>query len=463
MCSNKSSVSTLYRKVEDRPQSDPSRAKKRHLAWAMAPAKKLSSGTSNGQRIKRARIQPNYSGEYVNNIRGRNIYEDLQDDDDMSGISTIEDGGGNANPAAKKPPAPPPITVVNISIKELIDCLRTLEGTDLSALKYKLTSNGIKIFTPDNATFVAVSKHCVDKKLAGFSHVLKENRHVRFCLYGLWSMDISELANELKAKNIEPVKINQLTLKEANKRYTDQAIYLVYFKKSQNVKLDNLRQITGLFNVVVSWKYYKPSQRGPTQCSRCQQLGHGTENCFKPAVCVRCAGAHESKQCPHIIAAVTGQPAARPRIPEDKVKCALCGKSGHTAASRDCEAKAEYQAEQQRVRARQAPQRRRQVLPRFDSRREFPAPAPRAGIHPLATSYHIYRPAPEAPTSSQWRPSMPSNNGSMRLLSSGECMKLFDYFTTELLQCTTVEQQIRAVAKLAFEQVQKYSNVSRSP
>lgn len=384
--------------------------------------------------------------ENIYSVLSEHDYEDMEADETSGPVTT--------NSAKVRPP--PPITVTNVSIAILKDKLDKIKNSN--ELTFKIMKNGIKIFSPNADTFKLVSQFCRDNELHGFSHTPKEDQYVKVCLYGLWSMDTELIMTELSKSGIEPVQIKQLTLKEP--RYKDQAIYLVYFQRKQNVNIHKLRSITGLFNVVVDWKYYKNKSREPTQCSNCQQLGHGSNNCFKPSVCVRCSGLHESKSCPFLPEpkdddSSTFGPKPKPKIDDALVKCALCNKSGHTASFRGCPERQKYKETQRLINNRQGTQRpsRRPQIPNVNSREEFPRMST-INRHPLSTSYHIYQEAPAHSTNSNWRPSARAQN----LLSPDECMDIFDIFTTELIKCNTIEEQIRTIARLSFEQVSKYLN-----
>lgn len=407
------------------------------------------------QGIKR-KLNPTNVKNKPNRVPSDNYYSVLSDDDvhDDHENMEAEETAGSATANNDKVRPPPPITVTNASITVLKDKLGNIKNSN--ELKYKITKNGIRIFSPNTDTFKLVNQFCKDNELQGFTHTPKEEQHVKVCLYGLWSMDTELIKAEISKSDVVPVQVKQLTLKEP--RYIDQAIYLVYFQRKQNINIHKLRSITGLFNVVVDWKYYKNKSREPTQCSNCQQLGHGANNCFKPPVCVRCSGFHESKKCPFLPepkdsdSTMTGTK-LKPKIDDALVKCALCSKSGHTASFRDCPERQKYKETQQLINNRQGipkPARRPQ-LPNMSSRNEFPRMST-VNRHPLSTSYHIYQEAPSLPTNSNWRPTARTQN----LLSPDECMDIFDIFTSELLKCNTIEEQIRTIARLSFEQVSKY-------
>lgn len=58
------------------------------------------------------------------------------------------------------------------------------------------------------------------------------------------------------------------------------------------------KQIKYLFNCVIEIQRYKPGNKAGTQCFRCQDFGHASKNCNRPARCVKCAQNHPTWQCP---------------------------------------------------------------------------------------------------------------------------------------------------------------------
>lgn len=274
------------------------------------------------------------------NVATNNMYDPLADDDDgslssMDGVNINNSNRRSHRPTQQRPKKPalfPPIVVQGVTIQRMQEHLKNMGENVSKNIILKITADTIKLLTSDKDTYTAAKKFCTDNNITGFTYTPKQDRYVKFCMYGLWEMPINQLSAELSSKNISPVLIKQLALKE--KRYDGEAIYLLYFKRSQNIRLADLRNITGLFNVVTRFQYYKNKEKEPTQCSNCQQFGHGTQNCFRPAACVRCAGAHKSKECIHLPVAED----AEWKIPDDKVKCVLCNEK-HTANYRQCKAR----------------------------------------------------------------------------------------------------------------------------
>lgn len=292
-------------------------------AAAMAATAALSSAVKRTIRKKRLKDNTKQNNSNRDNrITNQNIYMDLEDDDESSGL---EEESVTKKPRKNTPKLPPPITIQSHTIAELKKSIESNKDITFCTkeISYKITQVGVKIYTPNSEIFKKVKKHCEDHQMQGFTHTAADDRYVKICLYGLWNMPLPDVMAELKSNGIEPVDIKQLTLN--NRRYTDQAIYLLYFRRKQHMTVEQLKSVRGLFNVIVDFRYYRNRSKEPTQCEICLQFGHGKSNCFgKPAVCFRCAGQHSGSKCPFLKPATKEN--ERPRIDEKLVQCALCKK-----------------------------------------------------------------------------------------------------------------------------------------
>lgn len=83
--------------------------------------------------------------------------------------------------------------------------------------------------------------------------------------------------------------------------------------------LKGLHQVSVLLNYEVKIENYKSHHI--SQCHRCQNFFHASENCKLDPACVKCAGKHLSTECPN--------------KSRDEVKCINCGMN-HTANFKGC-------------------------------------------------------------------------------------------------------------------------------
>ena len=106
------------------------------------------------------------------------------------------------------------------------------------------------------------------------------------------------------------------------------------------MKLQDLRKVKSIFQVMVSWKYFTRRLTDAAQCHRCQRFGHGSRNCNLPPKCVKCGESHFTEKCslPQKANLGIGNNAEVHKL---LVKCVNC-KGNHTANYRGCATRKEY-------------------------------------------------------------------------------------------------------------------------
>lgn len=175
-----------------------------------------------------------------------------------------------------------------------------------------------------------------EEKYQFHTYPKKEEPQMKFVLYGLPIIELDELEKGLKAVNISPIKSVQMKMKQ--RRHADDQNYLLYFKgenqKGEQEKLfRSFQSITNVCGYRVRWAKYENKRRGPTQCSKCQQFGHGGRGCNKTPICFRCSEQHDSKDCMYVAKDSN-------KVPDINLKCHFCG-GNHTAISQKCRVRAQ--------------------------------------------------------------------------------------------------------------------------
>lgn len=432
---------------------------------------------SDPKRSRRSN-QPNPGGSVPSNTRpaAKDQAQSMTiDNEGFSGDSekdfSIPNNFAHTHTRTRVETSPPPITIENVRIVQLRQQISTVIQ-DASKITYKVGNNTVKIFAANFTVYESIRKFCVENNFAGFSHTPREERLIRFCLYGLWSMETEILKNELKKLKIEPCKIRELTLR--NRKYDDQAIFVISFKRNQNVDLIQLKSIKSIFNVIVSWKYYENKTSEPVQCTNCQGLGHGTERCFKAAKCVRCSGAHSSKSCPLIPPlSEVNDPKHKPIVAKELLKCALC-EGNHVSTYRLCEKRIEFKQSKEKFRTLQKRTKLttkdfglQRQLPHFDSRTEFPPlvqdiPKPSEITSPTQKSKMEEKSSQtetEFNASASQTDILPAESPLYNLMPLDECISVYHQFLIKLSTCTTVQEQIHEItemAKLTLSKISKY-------
>lgn len=191
----------------------------------------------------------------------------------------------------------------------------------------KQTNNGTNVQVTNTSDYRSVIKHLQNSNVAYHTYQLDEEKSTKIVLYGLHDLPTDEVMEILKEENLQPTSIKKLQIRQ--KRYDDQAVYLLHFPAG-TISMNLLRTIPALDHCVVKWSYFS-KRAGPMQCKRCQLYGHGANNCNRVARCNKCADDHNSSVCP----LTAGSSSSDGKVPEHKLKCANCG-GNHTATFSGC-------------------------------------------------------------------------------------------------------------------------------
>lgn len=338
-------------------------------------------------------------------------------------------------PIKVKPP--PPITVRDLNINQLNTALEKFE-INKNDIQIKLTQMGIKIFVKTNEQFNNLKMFLRNKKIEFFTHALKEERKTKIVLYGLPNMETDSLKAELKNQNIIPCDIKKLNLK--NQRYEYQCHYLLYFKISDGVRISDLRKVQALFHIRVKWEFYTIKRTGPTQCSNCQQFGHGADNCFLTPKCIRCGEPHKSSEC-----SLIEKENPKQRVHVSKLKCANCHQN-HTANYQMCAKRIEATNALKSIKNRQTGNENRRQSASFK-------PAPQLDNFNFPS---LTKNTQNNFSNSQYRSNETGfSNNQNDLFSPNECYQIFVEFLSQISKCNSRLEQIKVIGEMTFKYLSK--------
>lgn len=375
--------------------------------------------------------------------RTSNRYNVLTDDDTGDDFPRLrkrarvpgKDKTSSKPPSQPRVSRPPPFIIKNASIVT-VDNLIAATGVDKNNTRKQLTQNGIKLFVSTNDEFDAIRKkldlHNAEHKGKGvagihfFTHAKEEERMQKYVLYGLPEQEIPEIESALAAKEIKPTLVKKMSIKNA--RYDGQANYLVYFERRSGIKLGDVQQVRGLLGYVVKWAHFSSRSSNITQCSNCQELGHGAKHCAMPPKCLKCSESHSSKDCP------LNDPKSG-KIPDAELKCALCG-GNHTARFKDCPKRVNFIDLRKKMQSKGTSQQ----LPRYNYKATITPPQRTA---PFETVADVLKRA-QAPSTSQL---------TADLYSTAECMQIFNEIFSALSGCKSKADQIYQLTTIALKYI----------
>lgn len=356
---------------------------------------------------------------------------DLSESESLIEEEKLEKRNKAASVQKPSPQKPPPLNITGVeyaTVKNWIKSLNPRAGD----YNISLAPFGIRVYSANVDLYKVLKNELLKLNAKFFTYQLREEQTTKVVLHGLYSMPETELLQYLAEVDVKPIKIKKMNIHQ--KKYSDHCLYLLYFLKSDKIKISKLREIPAINSVRVRWQYYANSRVGPMQCSNCMLLGHGSQNCQMDPKCMRCSGSHKTQDCPRLIDPITKLP--RDRIPDDQIKCALCHQN-HTANYSRCEKRLEFIERQQRYRNRN--QRQPQMPRQFTDAPQlntfnFPHLNPRER-------------AARVTQNSQWV----SNSTQNDLFTSEELMPIFEELMFELSQARTRMEQITALGRVAIK------------
>jgi hypothetical protein len=359
----------------------------------------------------------------------RNQFMDLDSDVDLSSSEEQQP----LREKSKSPPKPPPLTIQGLDYHRVNKLLneRFKNGYTL-----KLTASGVQVFPINNAVFSEM-KHLLNfQKIKFFTHALREEQMAKFVLHGYINVPETTLLSQLKGLKLEPAKVKTMSVKQ--KKHADHAVYLIYFNKSSNVKISQLREIKAIESVIVKWEYYTNRRSGPIQCSNCMSFGHGGQNCFLLPRCIRCSQNHKSIDCPKLFNERKMQ--TRTRIPDNELKCVNCGQN-HAANYSKCEKRLEFieRQNQHRAKVQNHPQKSQQFMPA-----------------PQLNDFHFPRLSPQeatGPSVNVNRPQVTAALSNRDLFTPTELMAIFKEMMFQMQSAKSKLDQINVLSNIVLKYV----------
>lgn len=402
--------------------------RKRGPARSHTPSRTTPFSTPSQKRRRKFSPREMSAAVSTSNTYGMlNPNENISDSESMISEEKLTKTPKAAN-LQKSSQKPPPLNIVGVEYAKVTQMLAPLKqkADDFSV---SLAPFGIRVYSANVDRYKTLKDELEKLNFKYFTYQLREEQTTKIVLHGLYDMPVEELNEYLVDADIKPVKIKKMNIHQ--KKFSDHCLYLLYFPKSDKVKISNLREIPAINSVKVRWQYYSNNRVGPMQCSNCMLYGHGGMNCRLDPVCVRCAGSHKSKECPKLQAQDSAT--VLDRIPDDQVKCALCGQN-HTANYSRCEKRIEFLERQERYRRRTQRQNQVQTFVEAPQLNDFNFPR----VDPRQRAERF----PQNPQGG------PINND---LFTSAELMPIFRELMTALSQARNKMEQISVLGEIAIK------------
>lgn len=197
------------------------------------------------------------------------------------------------NAVKKVASKPPPIKITDDKMKTF-DVKSFLNGIQITSFQAKAISIGIKLDLNNKADYDKCVAALSSKNISFFTHRDKNEKTFKAVLAGLPKLDTGLIVEEMKQYNINPSSVTELVTKNVNPH---NCLYLVQFN-TRDVSMSLLRKIKAIDHIIVTWKPFKPRNKGPTQCNKCAMFGHGAQHCHRAQACMLCASSsHATADC----------------------------------------------------------------------------------------------------------------------------------------------------------------------
>lgn len=251
-------------------------------------------------------------GEIViaSDIPLKNIYQPLVN---------LEEENNSAEIKVKKPP-PIVLPTEGVKFKGLIEGIKKILKQEEFRIQY-LRKN-VKIYTDKPESYDIIKEALKKADTPFYTYNKREEKIKKMVFKGPPNLEIEYILDELRAAELEPIDCIQMKTMSNKPSHS----YLVTVPGHIAVK--KLRELRSIDHAMIKWEYYS-KKNSYTQCHKCQQFGHGSRNCYMQARCVKCAKAHDTRDC------------AMKKTDSSKPKCCNC-QGEHTANYTQCPALLEY-------------------------------------------------------------------------------------------------------------------------
>lgn len=392
--------------------------------------------------VKRGRGRPRKKRleDDEKSILSDNSFGTLTDDDEMDSFGAPIRVNVSKKPRETKTKKPPPLIVRNLGYK---DVQQRLAGSELTNITKRITKAGTKLYVSSTEEHRALRNHLDQSRTKYTTYTLDDDKFSRYVMYGLPSHTPEEIKLALTdALKIPPTEVKSMKMKK--KQYDDQANYLIYFKKGNDVTIRDLQRVTGILGFHVFFRRYQRSN-APCQCYNCQEFTHASKNCTLDPRCNRCAEAHKSADCDKIDATTK-------KVPDKLLKCCNCN-GNHTASSRICPERLKLiKKRDEMISQRATTETRTKYVRQFNNyNTNFPSflrnsTAHENNVNKPSTSYSTAVRMPVATEIPGWQNS-PNN-----LLKPSQLMQIFREIVNICTTCKSKHEQLTALSTI----VEKY-------
>lgn len=307
--------------------------------------------------------------------------------------------------------------------------------------------DGVKVFPVDEPAHQSILD---ELSAAGyknhFSHGTGMAKPKKFVLFGPDPLAVDVVKKMLEDAGLHPTLVTSMRIK--NRRYTDEANYLIHFNRDDDINLSSLRLVRDLERTLVSWSHYKSKAPEVCVCYNCCSFGHGKMRCFMPPKCVICARAHAMEDCPFLKDKIAR---GLTKIATKHLRCANCSQN-HTATYRECSERKKF-LDNRKPKAKGQQQPQTQHPPPLIQLHKQPLldlPSTSASIAPSlpTTAAGLFK-VHQTPFKEQVQPD--------NLISVNDCQSMLNDIFQSLQSCNNYYEQAKVIFDLGIKYFAKFA------
>lgn len=222
---------------------------------------------------------------------------------------------------SKRVPVPKTRPVIIKTPQNQLDFFKELQSVDQCSFTVAPSGEFSRIFPTKPENYAPIVEQIEKRQIQHYLIPEKTSDLLKVVLRGLpSSTDPNFIAEDLASKGFETTKVSPMISFK-----TQRAMPLFQIQLVDTPKNREIYHLTNCLYYFIKVEEYRRPKRA-LQCHLCQFYHHTQINCRMAPRCVKCAGAHESRECPK---AVEG------KLETAQVLCCNCG-GAHTASYRGC-------------------------------------------------------------------------------------------------------------------------------
>lgn len=199
---------------------------------------------------------------------------------------------------------PPPINIIGLETYGNLQSVMA-SVTDKEYKVVALNNKVWKVNTPDSDTYRAVTAKLNAENIQWYTYENKQDRPIKVMARGIHpTCSKEEIITDLSEKGFKIVDAINIIKKEKQENAKGELIttkrglplFMLTFDKEE--KIERVYGIKDILRMKVKIEPLRKTSNLIPQCKRCQGFNHTQNYCQKEPRCVKCAGKHQTSNCP---------------------------------------------------------------------------------------------------------------------------------------------------------------------